>query len=86
MENDNNLASVIFVTRFVTISGSFEAVDRVLNFNGKTVLQVSYINGGKPCQLTGPAVFKASGARKYWRLQSMLNCDGATTDYIDIYF
>ncbi|RYE23150.1 MAG: hypothetical protein EOP42_23570, partial [Sphingobacteriaceae bacterium] len=70
---------------YVTIKGTFEADGRQLYFDGKIVSRVSYINNGQPCESNGPAVFKASGARKYWRLQQMLNCDGISTDYIDIF-
>jgi hypothetical protein len=71
---------------YVTIKGTFLAKGRELKFNGKIVSQVSYINNGKPCESTGLVIFKASGKRKYWRLQQMLNCDGSSTDYIDIFF
>ncbi len=71
---------------YVTIKGTIQAAGRQLYFDGKIVSRVSYINNGNPCESTGPAVFKASGQRKYWRLQQMLNCDGESTDYIDIFF
>jgi len=71
---------------YVTIKGTFLAKGRELKFNGKIVSRISYINNGKPCESAGLAIFKASGKRKYWRLQQMLNCDGNSTDYIDIFF
>ncbi|CAM3744157.1 hypothetical protein MUGA111182_06695 [Mucilaginibacter galii] len=71
---------------YVTIKGTFKPVGRELLFNGKIVSKVELTNNGQPCTLDGAAVFKASGARKYWRLQQMVNCDGETTDYIDIFF
>lgn len=71
---------------YVTIKGTFKPDGRNLYFNGKIVSRIAYINNGQPCELNGAAVFKASGVRKYWRLQQMLNCDGETTDYIDIFF
>ena len=71
---------------YVTIKGTVEPVGRNLNFNGKIVSRITFINNGQPCELNGPAVFRASGKRKYWRLQQMLNCDNETTDYIDIFF
>ena len=71
---------------YVTIKGTFLAKGRELKFNGKIVSRISYVNGGQPCESTGLVIFKASGKRKYWRLQQMLNCDGISTDYIDIYF
>jgi len=71
---------------YVTIKGTALARGRELRFNGKILSRVSYINKGQPCESTGLVIFKASGKRKYWRLQSMLNCDGESTDYIDIFF
>ena len=71
---------------YVTIKGTFLVRGRELKFNGKIVSNISYINNGQPCESNGLVIFKASGKRKYWRLQQMLNCDGVSTDYIDIYF
>lgn len=71
---------------YVTIKGTFLAKGRELKFNGKIVSKISYVNHGEPCERNGLVIFKASGQRKYWRLQQMLNCDGISTDYIDIYF
>jgi hypothetical protein len=71
---------------YVTIKGTFLVRGRELKFNGKIVSRISYINNGQPCESNGLVIFKASGKRKYWRLQQMLNCDGVSTDYIDIYF
>ena len=71
---------------YVSIKGTFSSKGRALYFNGRIVSRISIINNGAPCERTGPFVFKASGTRKYWRLQEMLNCDNTTTDYIDIFF
>jgi len=71
---------------YVTIKGTFLNQGNILKFNGDIVSKISFINGGQPCTLNGLSIFKASGKRKYWRLQQMLNCDGNTTDYIDIFF
>jgi hypothetical protein len=71
---------------YVTIKGTFLNRGRILKFNGKIISKINTINGGQPCELNGLSIFKASGKRQYWRLQQMLNCDGQTTDYIDIYF
>jgi len=71
---------------YVTINGTFLNRGSILKFNGKIVSKINSINGGQPCELTGLSIFKASGKRQYWRMQQMLNCDGETTDYIDIYF
>jgi len=71
---------------YVTIKGTFLNRGSILKFNGKIVSKINSINGGQPCELTGLSIFKASGKRQYWRMQQMLNCDGETTDYIDIFF
>jgi len=71
---------------YVTIKGTFLNQGSILKFNGKIVSKIISINGGQPCELNGLSIFKASGKRQYWRLQQMLNCDGETTDYIDIFF
>lgn len=55
-------------------------------FNGTVATKVSHINNGEECVRTGDMTFKATGKRKYWRMQEMKNpCDGVT-DYVDIYF
>jgi len=71
---------------YVTIKGTFLNKGRTLKFNGTIISKINSSNGGRPCELTGLFIFKATGVRKYWRLQQMLNCDGETTDYIDIFF
>ena len=53
---------------------------------GEIETQVDHLNNGEPYLKTGKKLFKATGTRQYWRLQDMINCDGATTDYVDIYF
>ena len=71
---------------YVTIKGTFLNRGAILKFNGTIISKINSSNGGQPCQLNGLYFFKSTGKRKYWRLQQMLNCDGETTDYIDIYF
>jgi hypothetical protein len=71
---------------YLKIEGKLKALnDRELEFDGKIEHNV-HTNLGEPCVKTGKQLFKATGTRKYWRLQSMLSCDGTTTDYVDIYF
>jgi len=72
---------------FVTIDGMIVSIDaKQFVFEGKIVMQVSHINGGKPCERQGDFTFKITGKRKYWRMMEMDNpCDEAT-DYVDIYF
>ncbi|RZK00660.1 MAG: hypothetical protein EOO43_25105 [Flavobacterium sp.] len=71
---------------YVTIKGTFLNQGSILKFNGTIISKINHINGGQPCELKGLSIFKASGKRQYWRMQQMLNCDGETTDYIDIFF
>jgi hypothetical protein len=39
----------------------------------------------RECVREGTYEFRATGTRRYWRLQQMTVCDGLT-DYVDIYF
>lgn len=73
---------------YVTLSGTVLLMGkRELNFNGKIASKVSYINNGEECFREGDFTFKASGKRKYWRLQQMDNCEGdGVVDYVDIFF
>lgn len=73
---------------FLSIEGTLQIVNsKELRFEGKITSNVSHINGGKPCLREGVQTFKATGTRKYWRLQKMTNCEGGmVVDYIDIYF
>jgi hypothetical protein len=71
---------------YLRIEGKVKPLnERELEFDG-TIEHNVHSNLGKPCVKTGTQLFKATGTRKYWRLQSMLSCDGTTTDYVDIYF
>jgi hypothetical protein len=74
-------------TDFVTVDGVITSIDaKEFAFDGKIVIQISHINGGKPCEREGEMTFRITGKRKYWRLMEMDNpCDQAT-DYVDIYF
>lgn len=56
-------------------------------FAGSILSRVSHINAGRPCKRVGTMTFKATGKRRYWRLQEMKNCDPeGATDYVDLYF
>lgn len=55
-------------------------------FEGEILTRVHHIANGIECKRNGTFTFKATGKRKYWRLQEMQNpCDSAT-DYVDVYF
>ncbi len=73
---------------YITVEGLIKVINaKELRFEGNILSRVSHINGGQPCIREGVQVFKATGKRKYWRLQKMINCEGGmVTDYIDIYF
>ncbi|SDG57873.1 hypothetical protein [Chitinophaga filiformis] len=73
---------------FVTIDGTLKVVSSSeLVFTGTIKSLYESINEGNVCERTGTYHFLAKGARKYWRLQEMENCEGNNvTDYIDIYF
>lgn len=73
---------------YLKINGRIKPLsERELEFDGTIETKVETINEGKPCIRTGRKIFKATGSRKYWRLQDMINCEGGmVTDYVDIYF
>lgn len=71
----------------VTIDGTIVRVsDRELLFTGEVSTHISYINDGEPCLRSGEITFLATGERRFWRMQDLLNCDDIHTDYVDIYF
>jgi len=71
----------------VTLTGQVTAIDaKTFIVDGELLTKVSHINGGNVCPRSGRFTFKATGNRKYWRLQEMENpCDGVT-DYVDVFF
>jgi hypothetical protein len=74
-------------TDYLTVDGVITSVDaKEFSFSGKIIMQISHINGGKPCVRDGDFTFKITGKRKYWRMQEIDNpCDEAA-DYVDIFF
>ncbi|WP_167016840.1 hypothetical protein [Chitinophaga sp. Cy-1792] len=73
---------------FVTIDGVIKVqTPQELLFTGSISTRYSGVNDGKVCDKKGTYHFLAKGARKYWRLQEMDNCEGNNVvDYVDIYF
>lgn len=73
---------------YAKIDGTLKMVDaRNLTFEGLIETKVSYVNNGEVCLRDGTYHFKATGTRKYWRLQEMDNCEGNNVvDYVDIFF
>jgi hypothetical protein len=74
-------------TDFLTVDGIITSVDaKEFSFTGKIIMQISHINGGKPCVRDGDFTFRITGKRKYWRMREIDNpCDEAA-DYVDIFF
>ncbi len=60
--------------------------DRTFVVDGEVMTRVSHINGGNACIRSGSFTFKATGKRKYWRMQEMTNPCEDVVDYVDIYF
>ncbi len=73
---------------FLRVAGKIKQTAKTdLLFEGTIDIQIPYVNNGKLCRREGTYYFKATGTRKYWRLQEMDNCEGnMVTDYVDIYF
>lgn len=73
---------------YLKINGRIKPItDRELEFEGVVESRIDHINKGEPCIKSGKQKFIATGSRKYWRLENLLNCEGnMVTDYIDIYF
>lgn len=69
----------------VSIKGEVVSIsaDR-FTFRG-TILILDAPEKGRRCERTGDHEFRATGKRKYWRLQDMTVC-GGLTDYVDIYY
>lgn len=72
---------------YLRIDGRIVAASRDgFVFEGEILTRVHYIANGSECRRSGRFTFKATGKRRYWRLQEMQNpCDTAT-DYVDVYF
>lgn len=72
---------------WVTVRGTVEVIDeRAFLVTGQIITKVYHINNGQPCERSGTYEFRATGNRKYWRMQQMDNpCDSAT-DYVDVFF
>jgi hypothetical protein len=60
---------------------------KTFEFEGTVTTKVSGNNGAKACVKTGHFTFRITGARKYWRLKEMTNCEGGgLVDYVDVFF
>ena len=72
---------------YVTMKGTIQPIDeKAFMFTGDIITRVYHINKGEECKRSGTFQFKATGNRKYWRMQKIENpCDGVA-DYVDVYF
>ncbi|MNX57884.1 hypothetical protein D3C86_887090 [compost metagenome] len=67
------------------INGEIVSIDKDrFTFRG-TILILDAPDKGRRCERTGDYEFRATGKRKYWRLQQMESCD-RLTDYVDIFY
>ena len=57
---------------------------RAFTFRGR-ILITDAPDPGRRCVRDGTFTFRATGTRRYWRLQQMEQCD-ELTDYVDVYF
>ena len=72
---------------YAILKGDLVVVDPTeFTVTGELVTRVSYINNGKECPRNGTFTFKATGKRKYWRMQAMENPCQNVLDYVDVYF
>ena len=69
----------------VTLDGDVLRIDpRSFSFRGHIVI-TDAPDRGRNCVRDGTYEFRATGRRRYWRLQDFEACDGLA-DYVDIYF
>ena len=74
---------------YMSIQGTIRIISpSELEFEGKIITKINYINSGALYERNGKFLLKARGSRKYWRMQNMEQPDGnsTVTDYIDIFF
>jgi hypothetical protein len=72
---------------YIKLDGTIEIVDEThLVFTGDIREKIYHMNNGEEVLRQGTYNFVATGKRKYWRMQEMLNPVGDCADYIDIYF
>ncbi|WP_332608503.1 hypothetical protein [Achromobacter sp. ESBL13] len=95
---DRGQLSAKDVNDVVRIDGTQANFEGTLKINGEivsidsdrfvfrgTILILDAPEKGRRCERTGDYEFRATGKRKYWRLQQMESC-GRLTDYVDIYY
>lgn len=69
----------------MTLEGDVVCIDpRSFTFRGRIVI-TDTPDPGRNCVRDGTFEFRATGTRRYWRLQDIEAC-GGLADYVDIYF
>ena len=70
---------------YVTIEGDVDTINaQSFTLRGRIAINDTP-DKGRRCLRDGTFLFRATGQRRYWRLQQMEAYDGLT-DYVDIYF
>jgi hypothetical protein len=85
-KQENNRGYLIIDGKLRPVFENVEDAVTELEFDGRIEYREDSLNAGQVCTKKGTQMFLSTQGRKYWRLQNMMNCDGTTTDYIDIYF
>ncbi len=74
---------------YMRIQGTLKILNpKKLEFEGKIVTKIYYLNNGAPYERNGKYLMAAHGTRKFWRMQDMTQpYNGFTVvDYIDLHF
>lgn len=70
----------------VIVEGVMQRINATeLHLEGSVIMRLDF-QDSELCVRSGTMQFLATQGRQYWRMQDFLHCDGATTDYVDIYF
>lgn len=67
------------------INGEIVSIDSDRFVFRGTILILDAPDKGRRCERTGDYEFRATGKRKYWRMQDMESC-GRLTDYVDVFY
>lgn len=67
------------------INGEIVSIDSDRFVFRGTILILDAPEKGRRCERTGDYEFRATGKRKYWRMQEMESC-GRLTDYVDVFY
>ena len=67
------------------VAGCLSFLDFMIRPEIRRILILDAPDKGRRCERNGDFEFRATGKRKYWRLQQMEAC-GGLTDYVDVYY